>query len=133
VFGAQRGNVYKRYSTKSQHHSITSLFSCSGALVEIYTLALAAIIVLLESQQKVEFITKEHLDLLHKYALFLKYVWGRGCLYLVAGKFPFGFGFWLGTNLLINVVKMIPGSLQLTQGKFGNLFVGCVSYSCCWH
>jgi hypothetical protein len=65
-------------------------FFYTAALVEIYTLALAAIIVVLESQQKVEFIKKEHLDLLHKYALFLKYVWGRGCLYLVAGTISDG-------------------------------------------
>jgi hypothetical protein len=106
-------------------------FFYTAALVEIYTLALAAIIVVLESQQKVEFIKKEHLDLLHKYALFLKYVWGRGCLYLVAGTISDGMIMIvdsLDSSISHYCHYMLPtGSLQLTQGQLGNFFVGCVS------
>lgn len=55
------------------------------AIVEFYTLLMGFIIVTLEAGRQVFFLTK-FLHSIHTYALFLKFVWGRGCLYFVAGS-----------------------------------------------
>jgi len=55
-----------------------------SALFELYTLALGALIIILEYGRQLSFF-KGVESSLYKNALFLKYVWGRGVLYFVAG------------------------------------------------
>lgn len=54
-----------------------------GTLVEVYTLALGVIMLILESKQLN--LPESFMNKIFHYALFLKFVWGRGILYLVAG------------------------------------------------
>eukprot|EP00977_Amphora_coffeiformis_P005069 scaffold1068_cov167-Amphora_coffeaeformis.AAC.27 len=58
-------------------------FNFSGALLELYTLLLGCIIMVLESRQLS--LPPAYLQKVLKYALFLKYIWGRGLLYSFAG------------------------------------------------
>lgn len=81
------------------------LLSFAPALVELYAILLGLLILVLESKgNKVGTyqVPTAWIDELHKYALFLKYVWGRGVLYAVAG------------------------SLQTAQGTRGDVIVGCM-------
>ncbi|CAB9528223.1 COPI associated protein [Seminavis robusta] len=55
-----------------------------GALIEIYVIFLGIIVLVLEGSQIS--LPPKFLHTLHKYALFLKYIWGRGLLYFVAGS-----------------------------------------------
>lgn len=55
------------------------------AIFDIYTFCLGIIIVILESGRKLSFFSKLE-NGLYKNALFLKYVWGRGIIYFVAGS-----------------------------------------------
>lgn len=52
------------------------------ALVEVYTFLLGLVVIILETKA---FPTSFE-QRLNKYALFLRFVWGRGCLYFVAGS-----------------------------------------------
>jgi len=54
-------------------------------LFEIYAFACAVVALVLESKQLQ--LPPACLRRLYQYALFLKFVWGRGCLYFVAGSF----------------------------------------------
>ena len=74
-----------------------------SALVELYTFCLGVIIILLEGT-KMPLINDRFRQNLSKYALFLKFVWGRGILYFIAG------------------------TLQLTQSGIADLIVG--GYMC---
>ena len=55
-----------------------------GALIELYVIFLGVIVLVLEGSQIS--LPQKFLHTLHKYALFLKYIWGRGLLYFVAGS-----------------------------------------------
>ena len=55
----------------------------AGVFVELYTVILGAIVFILEGKQMI--LTSSVITKLHKYALFLKYLWGRGTLYFIAG------------------------------------------------
>jgi COPI associated protein len=59
-------------------------FNISQSMLEIYSITLGVIMILLESKQL--HLPHKYLDQLFHYALFLKYVWGRGVLYLFAGS-----------------------------------------------
>lgn len=52
------------------------------ALVEVYTFLLGILVIILETKA----FPKRVEQSLNKYALFLRFVWGRGCLYFVAGS-----------------------------------------------
>ena len=54
-----------------------------GVFIELYTCVLGFIVIVLEGKKM--FLTSDFIDRLHKYALFVKYLWGRGALYFVAG------------------------------------------------
>jgi len=72
------------------------------ALVEVYTFLLGFVVIILETKA----FPKRFEQGLNKYALFLRFVWGRGCLYFVSG------------------------SLQATQVRFFHGgYVGCVEVS----
>lgn len=52
-----------------------------SACVEVYTFLLGVVVIILETKA----FPKRFEQSLNKYALFLRFVWGRGCLYFVAG------------------------------------------------
>jgi COPI associated protein len=58
-------------------------FHISETIIEIYSILLGVIMILLESKQLN--LPQKYLDKVYHYALFIKYVWGRGMLYLFAG------------------------------------------------
>ena len=59
-------------------------FQISETIIEIYSILLGAVMILLESKQLN--LPQKYLDKMYHYALFLKYVWGRGIFYLFAGS-----------------------------------------------
>jgi hypothetical protein len=59
-------------------------FHLTNLLLQVYTLVLAGLILVLESRQLS--LPPPLLERLLKYALFLKFIWGRGLLYVVAGS-----------------------------------------------
>jgi hypothetical protein len=83
-----------------------------NALLCVYTFALGVIMVLLEGK-KIPFSGKLE-DSIVKYALFLKFVWGRGCLYFVAGTLTIAGG---------GLVEMIVGAFAACVG-IGFIVVG---------
>lgn len=54
-----------------------------NALIELYIFFLGAVVIVLEGKKM--FFTANVNERLHKYALFLKFLWGRGILYFIAG------------------------------------------------
>lgn len=52
------------------------------ALVEVYAFLLGIVVIILETKAFPKSVEQS----LNKYALFLTFVWGRGCLYFVAGS-----------------------------------------------
>jgi len=55
------------------------------AIVEFYTFLMGFVVIILESGRQIGFL-KKPMATLHAYAVFLKFVWGRGALYFVAGS-----------------------------------------------
>lgn len=108
-------------------------FQLSRAVLEIYTLCLGMIMLLLESQGHIqkqqENLTAEQRATLEtqmtflqtafrsifKYAMFLKFVWGRGGLYFVAGSLQFAQGGWI--DYLIGGFVMLVGVLYILVGR----------------
>jgi hypothetical protein len=99
--------------------SVTGIFShfvtfdITGVLMEFYTLILSLVILVLESKQ-LNF-PDSFMREVYKYALFLKFVWGRGCLYFVAGTLQLAQG-----NLLdygIGGFVMLVGVLYIVVGR----------------
>lgn len=74
------------------------MFQVVRSLFEIYAFIFGVVFLVLESRQLQ--IPEAFLNRLYKYALFVKFVWGRGCLYVFAG------------------------SMQLVQGGFLDIIVG---------
>jgi hypothetical protein len=86
-------------------------FQIKGVILEVYTLLLGLVMLLLESQgllrKRQEQLSPEQQQGLatqgaftenlfrkiFKYAFFLNFVWGRGCLYVVAGSLQLGMYF----------------------------------------
>jgi len=73
-----------------------------GAVIDLYIIMLGSVIVILEGKDI--FLSKRLVQNLNKYALFLKFLWGRGALYFICG------------------------TLQLTQIDLFNLIAG--GYMC---
>lgn len=83
-----------------------------NALLCIYTFALGIIMVFLEGK-KIPFSGALEENIV-KYALFLKFVWGRGCLYFVAGTLTIAGG---------GLIEMIVGAFVAVVG-IGFIVVG---------
>ncbi|KAG7363344.1 COPI associated protein [Nitzschia inconspicua] len=58
-------------------------FDIIGALIDFYIVILGAIVMVLEGKNAL--LPAKLVDNIHKYALFLKFLWGRGSLYFVIG------------------------------------------------
>jgi hypothetical protein len=54
-----------------------------GAFIAIFTLLLGIVVILLEGNSFI--LSSGAVNSIHKYALFLKFLWGRGCLYFICG------------------------------------------------
>ena len=54
-----------------------------GAVIDVYVIMLGSVIIVLEGKDM--FLSKRLVQNLNKYALFLKFLWGRGCLYFICG------------------------------------------------
>ena len=52
----------------------------TGALIKVYSIFVGVLMIILEGK-----IATSYTDRIHKFALFLKYLWGRGCLYFIVG------------------------------------------------
>jgi hypothetical protein len=88
------------------------MFNITGALMEIYTLILSLIILVLESKRL--HLPDAFMRNLYKYALFLRFVWGRGCLYFVAGTLQLAQGTFVdygvgGFVMLVGVLYIVVG------------------------
>lgn len=89
------------------------LFEIVKALIEIYAFALGLIIVILESRQL--HLPESFLKSLYKYALFLKFVWGRGLLYFVAGSLQLSQGGII--DFVVGGFVMFVGALYIYVGQ----------------
>lgn len=78
-------------------------FRFVSALIEVYIFVLAIAILILESAGKIPLPRRLGVNL-QKYALFLKYVWGRGILYVIGGT--------------LQVSQVSTKVLNQTQNKF---------------
>ncbi len=76
-----------------------------NALLSVYTFVLGIIMVMLEGK-KIPF-SNHFEDNIVKYGLFLKFVWGRGCLYFVAGTLTIAGG---------GLIEMIVGAFVAFVG-----------------
>ncbi|KAL7546167.1 hypothetical protein ACHAWF_009509 [Thalassiosira exigua] len=63
-------------------HAVT--FKWITAIFEVYIIILGIVMIILEYGRSLSFFSKMEATL-YKHALFLKYVWGRGVLYFIAG------------------------------------------------
>jgi COPI associated protein len=80
-------------------------FDIVGALIDFYIIVLGVIVIVLEGKNTL--LPTKLVDNVHKYALFLKFLWGRGCLYFV-----------IGTLLLsqFDLLNLIAGGYMCTVG-----------------
>jgi anti-sigma28 factor (negative regulator of flagellin synthesis) len=56
-----------------------------SALIEVYTFLLGVVVLILEGKGQIPFFPAHLADKIQNYAMILRYVWGRGGLYFVAG------------------------------------------------
>jgi uncharacterized membrane protein HdeD (DUF308 family) len=54
-----------------------------GSLIDLYIVILGLIVIILEGKNML--LSAQFVERIHKYALFLKFLWGRGALYFVIG------------------------------------------------
>jgi len=87
-------------------------FNFPGSLLELYTLLLGCIIMVLESRQLS--LPPTYLQKVLKYALFLKYIWGRGLLYSFAGTLQATQGLLIDT--IVGVYLMSVGITFIVLG-----------------
>jgi hypothetical protein len=91
---------------------ITGVLNIPVVIMEIYALILSLVILVLESEQP--HAPDAFMRNVFKYALFLKFVWGRGCLYFVAGTLQIAQGtlpdFGIGAFvMLVGVLSVVVG------------------------
>lgn len=84
-----------------------------GALIEIYVIFLGVIVLVLEGSQIS--LPQKFLHTLHKYALFLKYIWGRGILYFVAGSLLVTGQQWM--DYIVGGFMCLVGILYICVGR----------------
>lgn len=81
-----------------------------AAIIDLYIIMLGSVVVILEGKDI--FLSKRLVQNLNKYALFLKFLWGRGSLYFVCG-----------TLLLtqIDLFNFIAGELKIKSGQMNQM------------
>jgi COPI associated protein/EF-hand domain pair len=135
---AQEGNISLRVLAlvAGVVLTVTAAFGLLGKLLtlhifqsflEMYTLLLGIIMLLLESPKQLQLPESWQQSLYH-YALFLKFVWGRGILYFVAGTLHLSQSSGLfdlitiavgGYVTLVGVIFIVTG--YSTSGKFSEI------------
>ena len=88
-------------------------FQWDSVIIEIYTFFFGLTMVILESQ----FVNlpENFMEKLYKYCLFLKFIWGRGVLYLITGNLQMAQGGIL--NLIVGLYVMFVGILYIFVGR----------------
>ena len=89
-------------------------FSISRIVMEIYAFFFGLAMIVMESQQVVK-IPTEYMDKLYKYCLFLKYIWGRGGLYMITGSLQAAQGGLF--NFVVGLYVMAVGVLYILVGR----------------
>jgi hypothetical protein len=88
-------------------------FNIIGALIELLTLLLGIVVILLEGKSFI--LSTGAVNRIHKYALFLKFLWGRGCLYFICGALQlYQLDLW---NALSGVYMCAVGILFVLVGQ----------------
>jgi len=85
-----------------------------SALIEVYVFALAIVIIILESAGKIP-LPRSFETNVHKYALFLKFVWGRGILYFIGGSLQVSQANIL--DLVVGLFMCFVGILYMIVGR----------------
>jgi len=89
------------------------LLQIPGALIELYTLFVGLAIFIMEN--KGTFLSNRYQGSLFKYALFLKFLWGRGALYFVVGTIQL-YHFDL-LNFVAGIYMCFVGILMIRAGQ----------------
>jgi hypothetical protein len=84
-----------------------------GALIDLYVIILGVIVVVLEGKNM--FLSETFVERIHKYALFLKFLWGRGSLYFVCGTLQLYQIDLL--NLVVGAYMCFVGGLYIVVGQ----------------
>ena len=90
------------------------MFKWISAIFEVYTFLLGVIIIILEYGRSLSFFSRVEASI-YKNALFVKYVWGRGMLYFVAGTLTIALGHLVA--IIIGGYVCIVGLLFIFVGK----------------
>jgi len=77
-----------------------------GAIIDIYIIMLGSVIVILEGKDM--FLSKILVQNLNKYALFLKFLWGRGSLYFICGTLQL---------TQIDLFNLVAGKLKIRSNE----------------
>ncbi|KAL7570944.1 hypothetical protein ACA910_002575 [Epithemia clementina (nom. ined.)] len=88
-------------------------FNLSRMVIEIYTLMFGLAMILMESQFVK--VPADVMDKLYKYCLFLKFIWGRGGLYLITGSLQAAQGGIF--NFVVGFYVMFVGTLYTFVGR----------------
>lgn len=84
-----------------------------GAFIDFYIILLGVVVVVLEGKSL--FLSAGLVERIHKYALFLKFLWGRGCLYFIIGTLQLSQIDLL--NLIVGCYMCFAGGLYIVVGK----------------
>lgn len=90
------------------------MFRWISVIFQIYAFALGILILILESGRRLSCFVRLEQNL-YKNALFLKYVWGRGLLYVFAGTLLFSLGDML--DVIVGVYVAVVGVLFWLVGR----------------
>lgn len=82
-------------------------FQFVGAVIDLYIIMLGSVVVILEGKNF--FLSETFVQNLHKYALFLKFLWGRGSLYFICGTLQL---------VQIDLFNLIAGKLKIKRIKY---------------
>jgi hypothetical protein len=91
-----------------------------GAIIHLYIIMLGSVVVILEGRDF--FLSKRLVQNLNKYALFLKFLWGRGSLYFICGTLQLS---------QIDLFNLVVGKLkieldQMNQMKLSPMLISIV-------
>ena len=95
-------------------HKTKVMFKWISAIFEIYIFILAIAMIILEYGRSLTFFSKLEATL-YKHALFVKYVWGRGVLYFIAGTLTIALGHLIA--LIVGTYVCLVGILFILVGR----------------
>lgn len=95
-------------------HKTVVVFKLISAIFEIYIFILAIVMIILEYGRSLSFFSKLEATL-YKHALFVKYVWGRGVLYFIAGTLTIALDHLV--SLIVGAYVCLVGILFILVGR----------------